>query len=185
MCTISRLRICSPQGNADSGLGNDAFRAASAAGTNSREGRQVQASSTRLYTAVDKPSISRFALSAMASTPACTSDGELAITFQDLGRCGLPFPVPPLASLNIRTFSRAIRAWSRKDSATAISLSPKHGVVFQPARTGRYILRLRNSGQVQRRVDSVNLMDLALMLGQVYARPIRQVQHFLLDDRAR
>jgi hypothetical protein len=35
------------------------------------------------------------------------------------------------------------------------------------------------SGSAQRRIHAEHLMDVALVLGQVDARPVRQVQHFL------
>ena len=76
-----------------------------------------------LYTAVDKPSISRLDLSAIASNTGCTSDGEQAITLR-MSAVAVCRSSASLVSLNSRVFSIAIRAWSRKDSASAISLSP-------------------------------------------------------------
>ena len=60
----------------------------------------------------------------MASNTGCTSDGELAITLR-ISAVAVWRSSDSWVSLNRRTFSMAIMAWSRNDSASAISDSLK------------------------------------------------------------
>ena len=86
--TTRRLRT--GQRTSDSGRGKLARSAASASGLVRVNAARCTASSTKRYTAVDKPPISRLARSAMASNTGCTSDGEAGDHLQDVGRRGLP-----------------------------------------------------------------------------------------------
>ena len=69
-------------------------------------------SPTRVTVAENAP-ISRFALSTIASNTGCTSDGELAMTLR-ISAVAVCRSSASLVSLNRRTFSIAITAWSAK-----------------------------------------------------------------------
>ena len=79
---VSPLRILSFQVSQDSGLGNDAFSAASASGLVGVKADRYNISPTMLNTLVEKPPTNRWPLAAIASNTGCTSDGELAITLR-------------------------------------------------------------------------------------------------------
>ena len=65
---------------------------------------------------------SRLALSAIASNTGCTSDGELAITFK-ISAVAVCRSSASLVSLNSRTFSMAMTAWSAKVCNNSTSLA--------------------------------------------------------------
>ena len=64
-------------------------------------------------TAVEKPPMRRFALAAIASNTGCTSEGELAITLR-MSAVAVCRSSASCVSLNSRTFSIAMTAWSAK-----------------------------------------------------------------------
>ena len=74
---------------------------------------RCNSSPTTRATAVEKPPSRRLALLAMASNTGCTSDGELAITFR-ISAVAVWRSSASRVSLNSRTFSIAITAWSAK-----------------------------------------------------------------------
>ena len=60
----------------------------------------------------------------MASNTGCTSDGELAITFR-ISAVAVRCSSASCVSLNSRTFSIAMAAWSAKVRSSAMCLSSK------------------------------------------------------------
>ncbi len=111
--TISPLRIRSPQ-HCGQRLGKRGLQRRIGLGAGSREGHQVNVHRRRCCTPRStsrRPagSIAR----AIASNTGCTSDGELAITFR-MSAVAVCRSSASCVSLNSRTFSIAITAWSAK-----------------------------------------------------------------------
>ena len=82
-------------------------------------------------TVLENPPISRLALVAIASNTGCTSDGEQAITLR-ISAVAVCRSSASLVSLNRRTFSMAITAWSAKVCSSATCWSPKAAGSAQP-----------------------------------------------------
>ena len=99
-----------------SGLGNDACRASSAAGFVRVNATKNIVPSTKRHTVVEIPPSRLFAVVAIASKTGCTSEGELAITF-NISAVAVCRSSACCVSSKRRAFSIAIRAWSRNDSA--------------------------------------------------------------------
>ena len=76
-------------------------------------------SSLSLNTVVDSALTSRFDRSAIASNTGCTSDGELAMTFR-ISAVAVCRSSASRVSLNSRTFSMAITAWSANVCSSVI-----------------------------------------------------------------
>ena len=88
-------------------------------------------------------------------------------------------------SLNSRTFSMAITAWSRNDCASAISLSLKALAVERPSTSTPTQASPRNIGRYSDEFEPQLLVPHLLVGGKLDRRPVAQVQHGLADDRAR
>ena len=94
-------------------------------------------------------------------------------------------PALPVVSLNSRAFSIAIRAWSRKDSAWAISLGPNMLARFPASVSSPMHSSSRSSGRYSAELMPNVSWTTALVFGQLGERPVRQVQHRLRQVGAR
>ena len=89
-----------------------------------------------------------------------------------------------LVSLNSRAFRIAISAWSRKDFGLCDLYGPENIGSFSHQREQTDALSLAKQRQVKRRIHAVNLMNFQFVFGQIDVRPVRQMQHFFVEDRA-
>ena len=108
-CWVSPLRTSMNGGKSEMGLGNAACRASSATALVGVNATRCSASPTKRITVVEKPPSSRFALVAIASNTGCTSEGELAMTF-NTSAVAVCRSSASCVSLNSRAFSIAISA---------------------------------------------------------------------------
>ncbi len=91
---------------------------------------------------------------AIASNTGCTSVGELLMTLQDVGGRRLVLSAS-CVSLNSRTFSIAITAWSTNDLASAISLSSNGPALSRASTSTPMHSSLRKSGSMSDEVTPV------------------------------